>query len=486
MGASFEPTRALLRECLGYPEQSYDTLRRALGVSSDSMIGSWLVGKTTPRNERDWTTIHRKLEAHLSALRRRGSDPSTCDAAWRDHFRAYCASVRTTPQAVSEQLGVNEWHGCRWHEWGEVPIERARSPLAKATGYDFDAAVFPRAHAAATQRFGHPLPAPLDRAETAQALHDAIREIRRRSGLTTAALAKRARVRASKLEGLGSRPAATQKSYAPASIAEVIVGLARYVTAHPDRFDASSESGAPAAIARAREILERRPTRPKGPAKGRTTVRWDRIEQYFTRRATHRFFGYRCPSGEFAAVMFVRLCIAYEQSRLTTNGASQRTGINTNRLSDWFNGRSLPDFQTLERLQQALERLDGRAATTAPAGAAPAAEPVAVAAITTPSPELVIQVPTDGAADILVGMASTARGLRAMHRAGWRPDGTAREHLIAVATTAMEIGGLTSDDLQPKSPTVAAAGRSPAVAALREIMPNLRRRSERSGGTRRP
>lgn len=486
MGASFEPTRALLRECLGYPGQSYETLRRTLGVSSDSMIGSWLVGRTTPRNERDWPTIHRKLEAHLSALRRREPDPSTCDAAWRDHFRAYCASARTTPQAVAEQLGVNEWHGCRWHEWGEVPIERARSPLAKATGYDFDAAVFPRAHAAATQQFGRSLPAPLDRAETAQALHDAIREIRRRSGLTTAALAKRARVRASQLEGLGSRPAATQKSYAPASIAEVIVGLARYVTAHPDRFDASSESGAPAAIARAREILERRPTRPKGPAKGRTTVHWDRIEEHFTRQATHRFFGYRCPNGEFAAVVFVQLCIAYEQSRLTTNDASQRTGINTNRLSDWFNGRSLPDFQTLEELQRAVERLEGRATSAAPARAARAAEPVVAPAASAASPELAAPVPTDGASDILVGMASTARGLRAMHRAGWRPDGTAREHLIAIMKTAMEVGGLTPADLQPKLMTAAPDDRSPAVEAFREIAPNLRNRSGRGGGTRRP
>lgn len=490
MEATFEPTRALLRECLEYPGQSYETLRRVVGASVASMISGWLDGRATPKRPRDWPTFHRKLEAHRQQLERHGADPTRCDDHWKDRFEAYCRSEGVTPEAFAKRVGASEWHGVRWHRWGEVPIDRARSAVIKATGYDFDAAVFPRAHAAATQQFGRSLPAPLDHAETAQALHDAIGEIRQRSGLTIAALAKRARVRESQLAELGSRPVATQQLNRPTSIAAVIVGLARYVTAHPERFDASSESGAPAAIARAREILERRPARPKGSVKGRTTVHWDRIEKYFTRRGTHRFFGYRCPNGEFAAVVFVRLCIAYEQSRLTTNDASQRTGINTSRLSTWLNGRSLPDFPMLEQLQQAVERLEGRA-TSAALARASSAEPVATpaAASVAPVPSAVAPAtpaPTDGAADILVGMASTARGLRAMHRAGWRPDGTAREHLIAITKTAMEVGGLTSADLQPKLMTAAPDGRSPAVEAFREIAPNLRSRSDLGGGTRRP
>lgn len=469
MGASFEPTRALIRECLGYPGESYETLRRVVGASAASMIGGWLDGKSTPKRPHDWPVIHRKLEAHRQQLERHGADSTRCDDSWRGHFQAYCERNGVEPSAFAKRVGAPEWHGRRWHHWGEVPIDRARSAVAKATGYDFDAAVFPRAYAAATQQFGRSLPAPLDHAETAQALHDAIREIRRRSGLTTAALAKRARVRASQLEGLGSRPAATQKSYGTVSIAEVIVGLARYVTAHPDRFDASSESGAPAAIARAREILERRPARPKGPAKGRTTVHWDRIEQHFTRRATHRFFGYRCPNGEFAAVMFVQLCIAYEQSRLTTNDASQRTGIGTNRLSSWLNGRALPDFPTLEQLQQAVERLEGRATSAAaPAGVTAvvrATGPVVARAAPAASPELAAPVPTDGAGEFTAGVLTIAFGLKRAHDAGWRPSAAGRDHLRQIARIALEVGDLGPGDLTPREP-VAVPGRAPTLDAL--------------------
>jgi len=268
-------------------------------------------------------------------------------------------------------------------------------------------------------------------------------------------------------------PETRQKLYNAASIAGVIVGLARYIIAHHDQFSTSA-IGATDATRQALELLTRRPPRPRGSTKGRTTVRWERIEREL-RKGTHRFLGYRCPNGEFAALVLVRFCIACERSRLTTRELCVRTGLRSHRLGSWLNGRVLPDFSMLEQLQNALERLEGRAADPTPASAESSAALVATRAAHRAPPEPAAPVPTDGAADILVGMASTARGLRAMYRAGWRPDGTSREHLIAVAQTAMEVGGLTHADLTSKATVSVADASAPAFRAVLDAFSPPRR-----------
>jgi transcriptional regulator with XRE-family HTH domain len=494
MAASFEQTRALLRECLEYPGQSFTTLAKVARCKHRSMVQSWIDGETVPKSRQDWPRIGQRVRRHLESLRSAGADPEHCDAGWRERLQAYLREHGLTPDAFATSVGTSPWHGRRWAKFGEVPHDAAMPKISRLINYDFDASAFCRAYAVATQRLGQSMPAPLAGADSAQALRDAIVEIRTRSGLTIPALAKRARLRASQLEGLGSRHggAQRQKLYGVRTIAEVIVQLARYVLAHPEHFAASS-GGAPAAIEQALAVLAHRPTRPKGPVKGRTTVRWDRMERSL-RTGSHRFFGYRCPNGTFAAVVFVRFCIAYEQSGCTTRDAAQRTGISTGRLGDWLNGRVLPDFPMLGELQRAVERLEGRVGAPAammatgavPAGAAPPAEaaaaPAAVPAAPVPPAAEPTAVPlTDGASDILVGMASTARGLRAMHRAGWRPDAAGREHLTTIVRTAMEVGGLTAEDLKPKATIPVADASAPAVRAAFDAFPHLRGRSHRGG-----
>lgn len=492
MGASFELVRALLRECLEYPGQSFTTIAEAVGCKNRSIAQSWMNGRATPKRHQDWSRIQDRVRRHLAMLQRTGTNLEHCDTNWRDQLLAHLRTHALTPEAFAESVGTSGWHGRRWAKFGEIPHDAARPKIERKIDFDFTASVYRRSVAVARQRYGKPLPAsfgaieravadhPADPAVMHRAIHDLVVELRKRGGVTTTQLATAASSPKGCAQSFTSSSAA-QMSYGAGAVAAFLVGLARYA----DALDARHVSSDDDSVARALDLLRKRPAPSSGAPGQRMHVRWDRIERVL-RDGTHRGLRYRCPNGESAAIMLIRFCIAYEQSSLTTSEAVRASGIPSNRLGRWLNGLSLPDTAMLPELQAAVERFEGHgdAAPSVLATESPA-EPAAALAAAAP-PEPATPVPTDGASDILVGMASTARGLRAMHRAGWRPDGTSREHLIAVAQTAMEVGGLTPDDLQPKSPAAAPAGRSPAVAAFREIVPNLRSRSRRGGGTRRP
>lgn len=490
MAASFESTRALLRECLNYPGQSYGTITRAIGGRHPSMVRSWIDGKTTPKRQQDWPRIQKRVRRCLTALQHTGADPELCDADWSAYLERYLADHQLTAEAFAQSVGTTDWHGRRWVKFGEVPHDAARPSVERRTGFNFTVSAYRRAVAAARAQLGHAFPSPLDAVETAAVnpgvsaavLHDGIRaalaDARKRSGVTTAQLARKTGSTHPCVDFFSSK-LRDRIQYSAGMLATLLVGLSRYLPTLP------TSDGDPLGDALA--LLQQRPPPPRGVSRRhRTTVRWDRLETTF-RKGTHRLLRYRCPNGEPMATMLVRFCIAYEQSRLKTRDAFAQTSIAVSRLGSWLNGRVLPDFPMLEQLERAVERLEGRATSaTAPAGvtaAARAAEPAAAPAVAAASPEPAAPVPTDGAGDILVGAASTLRGIRAMRRAGWNPDGAAREHLIAIARVAMEVGGLTPADLEHRSVLAVSGDRSPAVAAFREIAPTISR-SRR--GKRRP
>lgn len=489
MAESFEAIRALLRECLEYPGQSFTTLAAVVGCKHRSIAQGWVDGKTIPKRRQDWPRIQSRVRRHLEALQRIGADPERCDADWRDQLQAYLRAHDLTPEAFAERVGTSGWHGRRWAKFGEIPHDAARPKIERMMSHDFTASVYRRALAAARQQYGKPFPAALgvieqvvsDPAATSVAvhcaIHDLVVELRKRGGVTTEQLAKATNSTKGCAQCFASR-SAKQMSYGAGAVAAFLVGLARYA----DTLDARHVPSDDDDVARALELLQKRPASPADVPMKRMHVRWDRIEQTL-REGTHRGLRYRCPNGESAAVMLIRCGIAYERTRLTTDEAVRTSGIPLNRLGRWLSGLSLPDAAVLPELQAAVERFEGHASEgvrsvadpvpTSFAPALPAAEPTAVH--------------TEGANDILIGMASTARGLRAMHRAGWRPDGTARTHLSTTAQIAMEVGGLTPADLAPKSTAVVPAGPSSALDALREIIPTLTRRRSGSGGrTRRP
>lgn len=491
MANSFAPTRALLRECLEYPGQSYETLRIVLGVKSASMVPSWIEGKAVPKRPQDWPQIHAKIQRHLSMLKRRGADVELCDSEWRQCFTVFLRQCGKTAENVAADVGAAEWHGLRWERYGEIPFDMVRPKLAERTGFNFTRSAYRRSVLVARERFRAALPAPLDTADrlaadlsaTAEQFHEAIRAavvaVRERSGKTTGALARAIGSSAPCVDYFAGRMR-NRLSYQTGMIATMLVGLARYVTEHPEQFDATEPSVATAAIARALEILTQRPSRPKGSVRGRTTVCWDRIEEHL-HSGTHRFFRYRCPNGEFAAVVFVRFAIAYEQSRWTTAQAAERLEINAHRLGEWFNGRSLPDVIALPKLEEALDRFEGKRAQRPPPREAPAAA-LLVASPPPPAPPVAkptsveaapTTAPTDGASDFVIAMASIGRGLRQQYRAGWRPDEASRRHLLGVTQSLMNIGRFTAEDLEPKQAITVSGEGSPAVDAVRELIPQL-------------
>ncbi|MDO8599689.1 MAG: hypothetical protein Q7S02_06305 [bacterium] len=494
MPDSFAPTQALLRECLEYPGQTNETLRGVVGVSSASMIASWLSGETAPKRPGDWPVIHRKLDTHLGRLKLRGADPNLCDERWAECFRAYCAANDTTPEIVASTLDAHEWHGRRWYRFGEIPIDRHRGAVAQFVDFDFGTSVYRRAVVTAMRDLGESFPAPLSDLTQlneqqpdahAEDFHRVVRNAmltaRSRGGVTSKRLAHLIGTTKGCVDAFISR-SAEQMNYSAFAIGAMLVGLAKYTKV----LDEEQRDVGTDVVAQALAELQGRPkSHPSTPTKGRTTVRWDRIEALL-KKGSHRSLRYRCPSGESASVVYVRFCIACEQTRRTTDELVTATGFKENRLSSWLNGRRFPDASMLGRLEQALEKVGGkrtpRAAppheehAPAPSVALPLPAPMP-AARPTPSPESVVaaSVPilTDGASDVLVGAASTMRGLRAMHRAGWRPDAGAREHLITIARTALDISGLTPEDLKPK-PIVSASGEgSAAVAAVRDVLPQL-------------
>lgn len=491
MTDSFAPTQALLRECLEYPGQTLETLRGVVSVTSASMIASWLKGETTPKRPSDWAVFQRRLETHLGKLTLRGADANLCDSRWAERFRAYCTERKVTPESVAAEVGANEWHGRRWHRWGEVPLERYRGAVARTVGYDFDASTLWRAVSIAAREFRQPFPKSLhalhalvDQEDARledfhRVIHGAIVAARTRGGVTSRRLAHHVGSTKACVTAFSAR-SAEQLNYSAPAIAAMLVGLAKYTA----ELDAQQVGEGSDGIQRALEELRARPKPPvNAPTKGRTTVRWDRIESTLG-EGSHRLLRYRCPNGEFAAVVLVRFCIACEQSRKTTAELVAATGLKENRLSSWLNGRRLPDEQMLGRLQHALERVEGKRAARAvpsredrpllrpklplPTAAARPVPPVDPLAVTS------APVPTEGAADILIGVASTLRGVRAMRRAGWDPGAMERGHLITIARSAMEIGGLTPEDLKSKPPVAASGDGSAAVAAVQEVLPNLR------------
>ena len=80
--------------------------------------------------------------------------------------------------------------------------------------------------------------------------------------------------------------------------------------------------------------------------------------------------------------------------------------------------------------------------------------------------------PQEATGGFVTGIASIVHGLRQAHRAGWRPSSLQREHLATIAQAVIEVGGLTPDDLQPRSPEIASTPAS-AIATLA----NMGRRS---------
>lgn len=497
---SFTPTQALLRECLEYPGQSYETLKGVLGLSSASMIASWLRGETTPKRPSDWPVIHRKIEAHLGRLKIKGADPNLCDPQWAERFRAYCTEHNLTPEEVASTLDVSERHGRRWHQWGEVPVDRHRGTIAEMTGFDFVASVYRRAIVAAAKTFGKPFPTSLAslmalveqsdaRADDFhRVIHDALIDARTRGGVTSKKLANHLGTTKGCVEAFVSR-STNQMNYGAIALASMLVGLATYVT----QIDAQLGAGGGSGAARALAELRSRPKPPSsGPVKARTTVRWDRIEEALE-RGTHRSLRYRCPSGEFAAVVLIRFCIAYEQSRRTTTEFAAATGFSESRLGTWFNGRRLPDESMLGRLEQALEKIGGkRAPRTAPPHEdhvpAPAAAPPTSAARPTPPaapPPPIVDVeehaprtdahgsaddsmmPVEGVSEFTAAALTLMFGLqRAVRDGNWQPSPTAVKHLRQIAQIAAEVGGLTADDLRVTAPIVV-QGTAPA---LRELM----------------
>jgi|GEM_PF-3834779 len=514
MANSFEPTRALLRECLEYPGESYATLRAVVGVGATSVITGWLNMGAAPKRQSDWPAVHRKLESHLVALKRRGADSETCDLEWRTRFTAYLHRERVTAADFAVAVGTTARHGARWERFGEIPLDLVRSEVERRIGFDFACSAYRRSVRVARERFRAAFPPPLDAVErvvtdpsaTAEQIHAEIQRavvaVRERSGKTSRMLASEIEASHSCV-GYFCGKMRTHLSYGAGAIAGMLVGLARYIDAHPEQFIGTDQRIAATAVARALEILTARPQRPKGSMKEHTTVRWDRIAEQL-RAGTHRFLGSRCRGGELAAVVFVRLCIAYEQSRLTTAQAVARLGLSAHQLAGWFNGRTFPDYTMLPRLEELFERLEGKRAQpsslrevqsgeaefvpfngvhpslpleeTAAAAHVPALAP---APSSVPASEAVPVV--GGAPDFVIAMASMCRGLEAMRKAGWRPSEANRRHLASIARAAVELGGLTASDFdqQQGSEPVVGGEDSPAMRALRDAFSQLR-------GTRAP
>ena len=437
------------------PGQSSRTVAAALGVA-DSTFGDWVRGVSAPKRRREWASIERKLrQLRDQTTTQHAAVNGIPDPDWQRLFAAYLTRTGRTPEDIAKEYRATPARVERWRDRGEVPSDRTRAKLGALVGHRFEDAVYARALRAARQQFGRELPSPIDAATTAPRISEAIAAVRARVGTTNKGLAERCGItpssRVENLSGMRRRPV----HYSAESLADVLVRLARCVEALPtDALDAQSD------VASALALLRGRSPEPKD-APVRLFVDWEAIERALV-DGTSRISQFRCSNGESAAVTFVRFCIGYEQSRWTTAEAVRAFDMPEHRLRSWFRGRVFPEYATLPALQAAVERLDGKmVAPPAPAKQRARAPEVSERGVASDASVL----PQEATGGFVTGIASIVHGLQQAYRAGWRPSLMQREHLATIARAVIDVGELTPDDLQTRSPEIASTP-APAIATL--------------------
>ncbi|MDO8463554.1 MAG: hypothetical protein Q7S96_04800 [bacterium] len=478
MEDGFEPIRALIRECLEYPGVTQDQIKELLHLKYATIVHGWLHRGTKHKRQKEWPGMQDKVQRYrdrlLRDLKRHGPLPEDCDRAWQEHCSAFLDRERMSAERFAEHCGVPDYQVRRWQRFGEVPGDRQRARVEELTVYAFEPRYILRAVECARMRFLSPLPRPLDDIGDRAVLAGVLRAIRDGAGLTTEIFAQQANVSKLRLDVLMSGAAAKARIHLRVeNIADVLCGVAHYLTRTPYvEINALHDNG----CARALEMIRNRPTMPKAwQIIPRGRVAWVRISQ-FLGEGTHPNLRYRSTQGERLAILLVRFCIAYEQSGETPVTVAQHSDLTQNSIMSWIRGRVLPGPQQIEALHKAIAWLEDEDKSASPvANALTEALPRAHAAEIGGPPARVddaVEVPddhtpTDGAYDILVGIASIMRGLKQMSRAGWKPDARARRIIVTTMRDLAAIGELTDADIV--GPEVV-----PEVAeTLRTLLPSL-------------